>query len=193
MAASDELELVNMVRTAAEFDEGPISFRYPRGDGRGIELPERGTLLKIGRGKVCREGTKVSILSFGAHLQEAFSAADELDQMGISTTVADARFAKPLDTKLIKQLAENHEVLITIEEGSIGGFGSHVAHWLLNNQLLEKGLKYRSLFLADRFIDQASPSVMYKEAGLDISSIVGTALDALGIADVRSESIKLIK
>jgi 1-deoxy-D-xylulose-5-phosphate synthase len=193
MAASDELELVNMVRTAAEFDEGPISFRYPRGDGIGIELPERGTLLEIGRGKVCREGTKVSILSFGAHLQEAFSAADELDQMGISTTVADARFAKPLDTKLIKQLAENHEVLITIEEGSIGGFGSHVAHWLLNNQLLEKGLKYRSLFLADRFIDQASPSVMYKEAGLDVSSIVGTALDALGIADVRSESIKLIK
>ena len=193
MAASDEAELTHMIRTAAEYDEGPISFRYPRGDGVGLDLPERGELLEIGKGKICKEGSKVSILSLGAHLQEALSAADELEQLGISTTVADARFAKPLDTDLLKELAENHEVLITLEEGSIGGFGSHVVHWLLENQFIDKGIKVRSMFLADKFIDQASPAVMYQEAGLDINSIIRTALDALGVANLRKDNLKVIK
>ena len=193
MAASDEAELTHMIRTAAEYDEGPISFRYPRGDGVGLDLPERGELLEIGKGKICKEGSKVSILSLGAHLQEALSAADELEQLGISTTVADARFAKPLDTDLLKELAENHEVLITLEEGSIGGFGSHAVHWLLENQFIDKGIKVRSMFLADKFIDQASPAVMYQEAGLDINSIIRTALDALGVANLRKDNLKIIK
>ena len=193
MAASDEAELTHMIRTAAEYDEGPISFRYPRGEGVGLDLPERGELLEIGKGKICREGSKVSILSLGAHLKEALLAADELEQLGISTTVADARFAKPLDTDLLKELAENHEVIITLEEGSIGGFGSHVVHWLLENQLIDKGVKVRSMFLADKFIDQASPAVMYQEAGLDINSIIRTALDALGVANLRTDNLKIIK
>ncbi len=193
MAASDEAELTHMIRTAAEYDEGPISFRYPRGDGVGLDLPERGEFLEIGKGKICKEGSKVSILSLGAHLQEALSAADELEQLGVSTTVADARFAKPLDTDLLKELAENHEVLITLEEGSIGGFGSHVVHWLLENQFIDKGIKVRSMFLADKFIDQASPAVMYQEAGLDINSIIRTALDALGVANLRKDNLKIIK
>ena len=193
MAASDEAELTHMIRTAAEYDEGPISFRYPRGDGVGLDLPERGELLEIGKGKICKEGSKVSILSLGAHLQEALSAADELEQLGISTTVADARFAKPLDTDLLKELAENHEVLITLEEGSIGGFGSHVVHWLLENKFIDKGVKVRSMFLADKFIDQASPAVMYQEAGLDTSSIIRTALDALGVSNFRKDNLKIIK
>ncbi len=193
MAASDEAELTHMIRTAAEYEEGPISFRYPRGEGVGLDLPERGELLKIGKGKICREGSKVSILSLGSHLKEALLAADELEQLGISTTVADARFAKPLDTDLLKELAENHEVIITLEEGSIGGFGSHVVHWLLENQLIDKGVKVRSMFLADKFIDQASPAVMYREAGLDINSIIRTALDALGVANLRTENLKIIK
>tara|TARA_B100000965_G_scaffold129403_1_gene107727 strand:- start:152 stop:700 length:549 start_codon:yes stop_codon:yes gene_type:complete len=182
-----------MIRTAAEYDEGPISFRYPRGEGVGLDLPDRGELLEIGKGKICREGSKVSILSLGAHLKEALLAADELEQLGISTTVADARFAKPLDTDLLKELAENHEVIITLEEGSIGGFGSHVVHWLLENQLIDKGIKVRSMFLADKFIDQASPAVMYQEAGLDINSIIRTALDALGVANLRTDNLKIIK
>ncbi len=193
MAASDEAELTHMIRTAAEYDEGPISFRYPRGDGVGLDLPERGELLEIGKGKICKEGSKVAILSLGAHLQEALSAADELEQLGISTTVADARFAKPLDTDLLKELAENHEVLITLEEGSIGGFGSHVVHWLLENKFIDKGVKVRSMFLADKFIDQASPAVMYQEAGLDIKSIIRTALDGLGIANLQKDNLKIIK
>ena len=193
MAASDELELMHMIRTSAEYNEGPISFRYPRGEGIGVELPERGEVLELGKGRICKEGNRVAILSFGAHLKEALDASEELEQLGISVTVADARFAKPLDVDLIKVLSENHELLITLEEGSIGGFGSHVVDWLLKNNMINNNLKVRSLFLPDKFIDQASPNVMYKEAGLDVTGITTTILDVLGIADIRSNKIKIIK
>ena len=175
------------------FNDGPISFRFPRGEGVGVTLPERGEVLEIGKGKICREGSRVAILSFGAHLKEAIDASEELEQLGISVTIADARFAKPLDTELIKTLAENHELLITLEEGSIGGFGSHVVNWLLKNDFINDKLKVKSLFLPDRFIDQASPNVMYKEAGLDMAGITTTVLESLGIADIRSNKIKIIK
>ena len=193
MAASDELELMHMVRTSAEYNEGPISFRYPRGEGIGVELPERGEVLELGKGRIIKEGNRVAILSFGAHLGEALDASEELEQLGISVTVADARFSKPLDTDLIKVLAENHELLITLEEGSIGGFGSHVVHYLLKNNMINNNLKVKSLFLPDRFIDQASPNVMYKQAGLDTTGIISTIFDGLGIADIRSDKIKSIK
>ena len=193
MAASDELELMHMIRTSADYNEGPISFRYPRGEGVGMTLPERGEVLELGKGKICKEGNRVAILSFGAHLKEAMDASEELDQLGISVTVADARFAKPLDIELLKLLAENHELLITLEEGSIGGFGSHVVHWLLKNNLINNSLKVKSLFLPDRFIDQASPNVMYKEAGLDVTGIKKTVLDGLGIAEIRSDRVKSLK
>ena len=193
MAASDELELMHMVRTSAEYNEGPISFRYPRGEGIGVELPERGEVLELGKGRIIKEGNRVAILSFGAHLGEALDASEELEQLGISVTVADARFSKPLDTDLIKVLAENHELLITLEEGSIGGFGSHVVHYLLKNDMINNNLKVKSLFLPDRFIDQASPNVMYKQAGLDTTGIISTIFDGLGIADIRSDKIKSIK
>ena len=135
----------------------------------------------------------MAILSFGAHLKEALDASEELEQLGISVTVADARFAKPLDEDLVKVLSENHELLVTLEEGSIGGFGSHVVNWLLKNNMINNNLKVRSLFLPDKFIDQASPNVMYKEAGLDVAGITTTILDVLGIADIRSNKIKIIK
>ena len=193
MAASDELELMHMIRTSAEYNDGPISFRYPRGEGIGVELPERGEVLELGKGRICKEGNRVAILSFGAHLKEALDASEELEQLGISVTVADARFAKPLDVDLIKVLSENHEMLITLEEGFIGGFGSHVVDWLLKNNMINNNLKVRSLFLPDKFIDQASPNVMYKEAGLDVTGITATILGVLGIADIRSNKIKIIK
>ena len=193
MAASDELELMHMVRTSAEYNDGPISFRFPRGEGVGVTLPERGEVLEIGKGKICKEGNRVAILSFGAHLKEAIDASEELEQLGISVTIADARFAKPLDVDLIKILAENHELLITLEEGSIGGFGSHVVDWLLRNNLINDNLKVKNLFLPDRFIDQASPEVMYKEAGLDMAGITSTVLECLGISDIRSNKIMRIK
>ena len=151
------------------------------------------TIHEIGKGKICKEGNTVAILSFGAHLKEAIDASEELEQLGISVTIADARFAKPLDIELIKTLAENHELLITLEEGSIGGFGSHVVDWLLRNNLINDNLKVKNLFLPDKFIDQASPDVMYKEAGLDAAGITKTILDSLGIADIRSDRIKIIK
>ena len=160
MAASDEAELMHMVRTSAAYDEGPISFRYPRGEGVGLDLPERGSLLEIGRGRILKEGTKVALLSFGTRLQECLNAAEELDSYGLSTTVADARFAKPLDEKMIRQLAENHEVLLTIEEGAIGGFASHVLHYLVQSGLMDAGananLKVRTLVLPDAYIDQSN-------------------------------------
>ncbi len=180
MAAADEAELRHMVRTAAAYDEGPISFRYPRGDGVGVELPERGSVLEIGKGRIVKEGTRVALLSFGTRLQECLGAACELDAAGLSTTVADARFAKPLDTGLIKRLAENHEILITVEEGSVGGFGSHVLQWLAMSGHLDRGLKVRPLVLPDEFIDQASPARMYARAGLDHAGIVRTVFAALG-------------
>lgn len=180
MAAADEAELRHMVRTAAEYNEGPISFRYPRGDGVGVDLPERGSLLEIGKGRIVKQGTRVAILSFGTRLQDSLAAAAELDAAGLSTTVADARFAKPLDTDLITQLARNHEVLITVEEGAVGGFGSHVLQFLAMEGLLDHGLKVRPLVLPDEFTDHAKPERMYELAGLDANGIVKSVFAALG-------------
>jgi 1-deoxy-D-xylulose-5-phosphate synthase len=180
MAAADEAELRHMVRTAAAYDEGPVSFRFPRGDGVGTDLPERGSILEIGRGRIVKEGTHVAILSFGTRLAAALSAAQQLDEMGLPTTVADARFAKPLDTDLISRLARNHQVLITIEEGAIGGFGAHVLHYLTNAGLLDGKLRARSLVLPDLFMEQASPDTMYHRAGLDAGGIVAAVRQTLG-------------
>jgi 1-deoxy-D-xylulose-5-phosphate synthase len=182
MAAGDEAELVHMVATAAAFDEGPIAFRYPRGEGIGVEMPDRGRVLEIGKGRVVREGSTVAILSFGAHLAESLAAAEELAARGIGATVADARFAKPLDTDLIAQLARHHEVLITVEQGATGGFGAQVLHHMAGAGLLDHGLKVRTMTLPDRFIDQASPADMYADAGLTAADITRTATEALGIA-----------
>ncbi|MFZ0728846.1 MAG: 1-deoxy-D-xylulose-5-phosphate synthase [Methylovirgula sp.] len=184
MAAADEAELVHMVATAAAYSEGPIAFRYPRGEGVGIELPERGEILPIGRGRILREGGKVAILSFGTRLAEALKAAEDLATYGVSTTVADARFAKPLDLDLILRLAVNHEVLLTIEEGSIGGFGSFVTQAMLEEGLLDgrraHGLKLRSMVLPDVFLDHDKPEKMYALAGLDAKGIVAKVLETLG-------------
>ncbi|MCF6320966.1 MAG: 1-deoxy-D-xylulose-5-phosphate synthase [Rhizobiaceae bacterium] len=189
MAAADEAELKHMVATAAAYDEGPISFRYPRGEGVGVDLPERGEILEIGRGRIVREGTKVALLSFGTRLQECLNAAEELDSCGLSTTVADGRFAKPLDAELINALARDHEVLITVEEGSIGGFGSHVTNHLLNNGLLGSGLKFRTLFTPDTYVEHASPEVMYTSAGLDSEGIVKKVFSLLGKQRIELQDI----
>jgi 1-deoxy-D-xylulose-5-phosphate synthase len=180
MAASDEAELKHMVRTAAAYGEGPISFRYPRGDGVGVELPERGQLLEIGKGRVLREGTKVALLSFGTRLAECLLAAEDLEAAGLSTTVADARFARPLDTDLIDRLAREHEVLVTVEEGAPGGFDARVLSHLAATGALDNGLRIRTLTLSDDFADQASPERMYAKAGLDRGGIVHTVFTALG-------------
>lgn len=180
MAASDEAELTHMVATCAAIDDHPSSVRYPRGEGTGVERPARGTPLEIGKGRILREGNSIAILSFGARLPECLIAADKLSGYGLSATVADARFAKPLDTDLIRRLVQNHEVLITIEEGAIGGFASHVLQFLALEGLLDKGLKIRPLTLPDRFQDQDTPERMYEAAGLDAKSIVARALSALG-------------
>lgn len=182
MAAADEAELMHMVTTSAAIDDRPSAFRYPRGEGTGLVMPERGLVLPLGKGRVIREGSKIAILSFGARLAEALKAADDLAARGLSTTVADARFCKPLDTDLVRQLARNHEVLITLEEGSVGGFGSHVLHFLSHDGLLDHGLKIRPLVLPDRFIDHDNPMKQYDEAGLNAPQIVATALLALGRA-----------
>ncbi|MGB3831420.1 MAG: 1-deoxy-D-xylulose-5-phosphate synthase [Mesorhizobium sp.] len=180
MAASDEAELRHMVRTAAEYDEGPISFRYPRGNGVGVDLPERGSLLEIGKGHIVREGARIALLSFGTRLQDCLLAAEELGAAGLSTTVADARFAKPLDHDLVRRLAREHEVLVTVEEGAVGGFASQVLHFLAHEGLLENGLKVRPLALPDEFTDHAKPEKMYADAGLDSAGIVRTVFAALG-------------
>ncbi len=180
MAAGDEAELKHMVRTAAAYDEGPIAFRYPRGNGVGVEMPERGQALEIGKGRIMREGTKVALLSFGTRLAECMLAAEELEAAGLSTTVADARFAKPLDTELVERLARNHEVLITVEEGAVGGFASHVLQHLALSGLLENGLKIRPLVLPDSFVDHSKPEKMYADAGLDSAGIVRAVFGALG-------------
>ena len=180
MAAADEAELRHMVRTAADFDEGPIAFRYPRGNGVGVEMPERGQPLEIGRGRIVKQGTKVALLSFGTRLADCLLAAEELDAAGLSTTVADARFAKPLDADLVRRLAREHEVLITVEEGAIGGFATHVLHQLAHEGLLESGLKVRPLILPDAFVDHAKPEKMYADAGLDAAGIVRAVFGALG-------------
>jgi 1-deoxy-D-xylulose-5-phosphate synthase len=180
MAAADEAELFHMVATAVAIDDRPSALRYPRGDGVGVELPARGTPLAIGRGRVLREGTAVALLSYGTRLHECLKAAEDLAARGLSTTVADARFAKPLDEDLVRRLAREHEVLITIEEGAVGGFASHVLQYLATTGMLDGGLKIRPMVLPDRFIDHHKPEVQYAEAGLDAKSIVATALAALG-------------
>jgi 1-deoxy-D-xylulose-5-phosphate synthase len=187
MAAGDEAELAHMVATAAEYDEGPIAFRYPRGEGMGVDMPEVPQVLEIGKGRVVREGTGVALLSFGAHLSECLMAAEDLAASGVSATVADARFAKPLDTDLIAQLARYHEVLVTVEQGAQGGFGAHVLHHLANTGALDQGLKLRTMTLPDRFIDQASPADMYADAGLTAGDISRTVLEALGVARLETQ------
>ena len=179
MAAADEAELKHMVATAAAIDDRPSAFRYPRGEGTGVAMPEVGIPLEIGKGRVLREGSTIALLSFGTRLQETLKAADQLAALGLSATVADARFMKPLDTDLIRQLAENHDVLVTIEEGSVGGFGSHVLHYLAENGLLERGLKVRCKVMPDVFVDQDKPEVMYQRAGLSAQGIVETVCEAL--------------
>jgi 1-deoxy-D-xylulose-5-phosphate synthase len=190
MAAADEAELVHMVATQVAVDDRPSALRYPRGEGIGVAMPEEGEPLEIGRGRVLREGSKVALLSFGARLAECLKAADELGALGLSTTVADARFAKPLDTELLLRLAREHEVLITIEEGAIGGFGAHVLQTLAEQGVLDAGLKVRAMILPDIFIDQDSPAAMYATAGLDAKAIVVKAFDALG-QNLRGEALKL--
>ena len=181
MAAADEAELVHMVATAVAHDDGPIAFRFPRGDGVGVEMPVRGEPLSIGKGRIVREGTRVALLSFGTRLSEVLKAAEALAARGLTPTVADARFAKPLDRDLILQLAAHHEAIITIEEGAIGGFGSHVAQLLAEEGVFDRGLKYRSMVLPDSFIDQASPEAMYRVAGMDAAQIEAKVLQVLGV------------
>jgi len=190
MAAADEAELKHMVRTAADYNDGPISFRYPRGEGVGVEMPERGEVLEIGKGRIVKKGARVALLSFGTRLQECMLAAEELESFGLSTTVADARFAKPLDKELIDQLAQNHEVLITVEEGAIGGFGSHVAQYLNEAGHLDEGaLRFRSIFMPDIYMDQASPNDMNEDGGLNRGNIVKTVFAAFGKEEAETKTI----
>ncbi len=181
MAAADEAELVHMVATAAAIDDRPSAVRYPRGSGVGVELPEEGVPLEIGRGRIVREGGRVAILSYGTRLGPALEAASRLEEMGLAPTVADARFAKPLDRDLILRLAREHEALITLEEGAVGGFGSHVAQLLAEEGVFDRGLRFRALTLPDRFIDHDTPEAMYRVAGLDAEGILARVLDVLGI------------
>jgi len=190
MAAADEAELVHMVATAAAIDDRPSAFRYPRGEGLGEPLPDEGRPLEVGRGRILREGHKVALFSFGARLGECLKAADELAALGLSTTVADARFAKPLDTDLLLRLAREHEVLVTIEEGAIGGFGSHVLQALAEHGVLDRGLQVRCMVLPDVFLDQDTPAAMYAKAGLDTKGIVAKVFEALG-KDATAETVKL--
>ena len=180
MAAADESELVHMVATAAAIDDRPSAVRYPRGDGTGVDMPPAGVALEIGKGRTIREGTSVALLSLGTRLSECLRAADELGRLGLTTTVADARFAKPLDVDLVLRLAREHEVIITIEEGAIGGFGSHVLHTLADHAMFAKGLKVHSMTLPDVFIDQDKPEAMYAAAKLDAQAIVAKVFQALG-------------
>ncbi len=190
MAAADEAELVHMVATAVAIDDRPSALRYPRGEGLGVKMPDEGKPLEIGKGRILREGTKVALFSYGARLGECLKAADELAGYGLPTTVADARFAKPLDVDMLLRLAREHEVLLTIEEGSVGGFGSFVLQTLAEHGVLDRGLKIRSLVLPDTFIDQDSPNAMYAKAGLDAKGIVAKAFEALG-QNMHGEVVKL--
>ncbi|WP_299842755.1 1-deoxy-D-xylulose-5-phosphate synthase [uncultured Roseovarius sp.] len=184
MAAADEAELVHMVATAAAHDSGPIAFRYPRGEGQGVEMPENGEVLKIGKGRIIAKGARVALLSFGTRLGEVQKAAEALSARGLTPTIADARFAKPLDEEMILTLAAEHDALITIEEGAIGGFGSHVAQLFAENGVFDAGFKFRSMVLPDIFIDQASPEAMYQTAGLDAKEIEAKVLEVLDIAQI---------
>ena len=190
MAAADEAELVHMVSTAVAIDDRPSALRYPRGDGVGVELPEQGKPLEIGKGRILREGSKVALLSYGTRLAECLKAAEELGGFGLSATVADARFAKPLDVDLVLRLASEHEVLITVEEGTIGGFGSYVMQALAEHGALDQGLKVRMMVLPDTFIDHDSPNLMYAKAGLDAKGIVAKVFEALG-KDLKAGTVRL--
>jgi 1-deoxy-D-xylulose-5-phosphate synthase len=192
MAPADEEELVHMVATAVAIDDRPSALRYPRGEGRGIPLPEEGKPLEIGKGRIVREGNKIAIFSYGARLGECLKAADELSAHGLSTTVADARFAKPLDVDLLLRLAREHEVLLTIEEGTVGGFGSFVLQTLADQGVLDRGIKIRQMVLPDIFIDHDSPNAMYAKAGLDAKGIVTKAFEALG-QNLRGDVVKLAR
>ena len=184
MAAADEAELAHMVATAAAHNDGPIAFRFPRGEGKGVDMPERGIPIEIGKGRIITKGSRVALLSFGTRLAEVEKAAEALAAKGITPTIADARFAKPLDREMILDLAADHEALITIEEGAVGGFGSHVAQLLADEGVFDAGLKYRSMVLPDTFIDQASPEDMYAVAGMNAEQIEAKVLDVLGIARI---------
>jgi 1-deoxy-D-xylulose-5-phosphate synthase len=190
MAAADEAELKHMVATAAAYDDGPIAFRYPRGEGVGVDMPERGEILEIGKGRMIAQGSRVAILSFGTRLQEVQKAAEALSARGITPTIADARFAKPLDRDMILSLAAEHEALITVEEGAVGGFGSHVAQLLSDEGVFDHGLKFRSMVLPDTFIDQASPEAMYDIAAMNAPDIERKVLEVLGVEvlDARASS-----
>jgi 1-deoxy-D-xylulose-5-phosphate synthase len=190
MAASDEAELVHMVATQVAINDRPSAVRYPRGEGRGVEMPEVGVALEIGKGRIIREGTKIALLSLGTRLAECEKAADELAALGLSATIADARFMKPLDVDMILKLAREHEVLLTIEEGAIGGFGSHVMQMLADHGMLDGGLRMRSMVLPDVFLDHDSPNAMYARAGLDAKGIVAKVFEALG-KDFKAETVKL--
>ncbi len=186
-AAADEAELKHLLRTAAAYDEGPISFRYPRGDGVGTDMPERGEILAIGKGRIVKEGSRIAILSFGTRLAAALQAAQMLDAHGFSTTIADARFAKPLDKELIRQLARHHDLLLTVEEGAAGGFAAHVMQFLALSGLLDNGLKFRPLVMPDSFLEQASPEALIKRAGLDAEGIVRSALAAISASGLPAQ------
>jgi 1-deoxy-D-xylulose-5-phosphate synthase len=179
-----------MVATQVAIDDRPSALRYPRGEGLGVPMPAEGKPLEIGKGRVLREGHKIALFSYGARLGECLKAAEELAALGLSTTVADARFAKPLDIDLLTRLAREHEVLVTVEEGAIGGFGSFVLQALAENGLLENGLRVRTMVLPDEFIDQDTPAAMYAKAGLDAKGIVAKVFEALG-KDAGKESVKL--
>ena len=181
MAPSDEAELVHMVATAADIDDRPCAFRYPRGEGVGVDMPERGEILPLGKGRVLREGTKIALLAYGTRLQDCLDAAEELTAHGLSTTVADARFAKPLDEDLVRRLAAEHEVLVTVEEGSVGGFGAQVAQFLAMQGVFDAGLKFRPMVMPDAFLDQDTPRRQVEIAGLTNTGIVQTAMAALGV------------
>ena len=185
MAAADEAELVHMVATAVDYSDGPIAFRYPRGNGVGCDLPLIGKPLEIGKGRIVATGNSIALLSFGTRLSEVLKASESLKLKGIEPTIVDARFAKPLDEKLIISLVESHEAIITIEEGSIGGFGSHVQQFLSKNSVFDKGFKFRSMVLPDVFIDQSSPEDMYQQAGLNASDIEGLVLSLLGLESLK--------
>jgi 1-deoxy-D-xylulose-5-phosphate synthase len=190
MAAADEAELVHMVATAAAIDDRPSAVRYPRGEGLGVPMPDEGKPLEIGKGRIVQEGHKVALLSYGGRLGECLAAARELKALGLSATVADARFAKPLDVELLTRLVRDHEVLVTVEEGAIGGFGAYVLQALAENGLIERGLRVRCMVLPDQFIDQDTPSAMYAQVGLDAKGIVAKVFEALG-KDAAKEIVRL--
>jgi len=187
MAAADEVELMHMVATAAAHDSGPIAFRYPRGEGEGMDMPERGEVLEIGKGRILQEGTDVALLSFGTHLGEVRKAAKLLEAQGVSVTIADARFAKPLDMTMIRKLVKTHDAVVTVEQGAVGGFGAMVLHALANEGMLTQ-TQLRTMTLPDRFIDQAAPDAMYADGGLSAVDIAATAMEAAGLRMERVSS-----